>query len=1049
MRTMNFKINTIGFIFLFIFLIGAVSAANIENETVQTMQHDFNAAFDIYSVGVESGEDRLEIDEGVDTEELQSYEVIPAPEKTTLKASDVSMYYKDGSKYSAALKDSNNNAVKNAKVKITIADKTYTKTTDKTGTVKLALNLKPGTYTVLSVFDGTDNYTGSSAKNTLKIKSTIKADSFKKIYKNTKKYQATFYDQKGKLLKNTNVKFKLNGKTSTVKTTNKGVGSLSVDLKPGSYTVKITNSKTGETLDKTVTVTPTITENKDLTKYYQNSKEFKVKIINSNGKSVGSGKKVTFTVKGVSYKQSTDKNGYAKINLNLNPGTYTVKTTYDGCSVSNKIIIKSLIESSDLTVNEDDDGKFSVKILTSSGKAASKKQVTFTLSSKSYTVKSNSNGIASLKVNLKTGSYKITTKYNGLKTTNKITVKKSVKPTNFTHSILIPTYVNVTNKYVYSNSVYALKTGVNGIIKMPKQDKIIVDIGSKSYLFTTNKISGVDSIIIDYKSYLVPFDGSEIQSNIKKENLKRNGIIISYNNGFNEITYQSTVSSNTEFFGVYANKGLGHSETITYIENEDVTAKVNIETVGFDELGLKYNLVKYYGKNIYDFNTKSYEENTFHETDQIRFANTNEKVTFTYFGNSVAGYTSKEDIITRFKVNGREELEKIETISYGLGEKYRSSMGFEVIQSYAIINEKIDLTVIDDWLSKSSKFINKNGIRNVYGMFLTAIETALMADELADDYAKEYDVTWKRTGATTILSGMNLEDTYIHILNSDMGMTVKGDRDNVINFKFINSMSLPELESNALKSINEIFEDNITSSLDSFLNSNTRYSIAFDEDLIYIHPDNSNSTIILNKSSGVVNALLKYGNVIYKGSSVKTTDDCCICSLLPGNIIKHLKDILWRYGACNPLSQKYLYPMSKLMYTGFKLLVGKSIIKLGAVDAALYGMIGGFFVIHDAGVTVRNGADKEQWYTLMDTVTYTRPGYFQGKKVYNIPNNDGGYDYIEIPVKSDLSLDRDNAQYISKGKVKKLSKNETYKYFDDDYWTPVSLPPKYWDKSWK
>ena len=32
---------------------------------------------------------------------------------------------------------------------------------------------------------------------------------------------------------------------------------------------------------------------------------------------------------------------------------------------------------------------------------------------------------------------------------------------------------------------------------------------------------------------------------------------------------------------------------------------------------------------------------------------------------------------------------------------------------------------------------------------------------------------------------------------------------------------------------------------------------------------------------------------------------------------------------------------------------------------------------------------------------------------------------------------------------KKLTEDETYQYFSEDYWTPITMPTKYWDKSWK
>ena len=60
-----------------------------------------------------------------------------------------------------------------------------------------------------------------------------------------------------------------------------------------------------------------------------------------------------------------------------------------------------------------------------------------------------------------------------------------------------------------------------------------------------------------------------------------------------------------------------------------------------------------------------------------------------------------------------------------------------------------------------------------------------------------------------------------------------------------------------------------------------------------------------------------------------------------------------------------------------------------------------------------------------------------------------GYDYIEVKINNDLTLDRNSAIYISNGKTKLLNKKETYQYFSEDYWTPFSMPTKYWDKSWK
>ena len=40
---------------------------------------------------------------------------------------------------------------------------------------------------------------------------------------------------------------------------------------------------------------------------------------------------------------------------------------------------------------------------------------------------------------------------------------------------------------------------------------------------------------------------------------------------------------------------------------------------------------------------------------------------------------------------------------------------------------------------------------NVYGMFLAGLETAWLADEVADQYSKEFNVKWNRERTATIM----------------------------------------------------------------------------------------------------------------------------------------------------------------------------------------------------------------------------------------------------------------------------------------------------------
>lgn len=233
----------------------------------------------------------------------------------------------------------------------------------------------------------------------------------------------------------------------------------------------------------------------------------------------------------------------------------------------------------------------------------------------------------------------------------------------------------------------------------------------------------------------------------------------------------------------------------------------------------------------------------------------------------------------------------METITYGLGEKYRHTVGFEVLQSYAIISEKMNQQNLESWLSQNSAYLDKFGIMNVYGMFIAGIETAWLADELANKNAKEFNVNWKRAKATTILGGINLEDTYLHVLNADMGMSVTGNSKNIALFRLMNSVNLPNIEEYVLKPVAERFADNTTNSLNNVFSSASNFSIAQLGELIYVF-DNNDSAIVLNTTSGVCSVILNHNNTVYKGSQVSTACDCCSVGTTPADIIKGAQDTI-------------------------------------------------------------------------------------------------------------------------------------------------------------
>ncbi|MBR4447252.1 Ig-like domain-containing protein [Methanobrevibacter sp.] len=964
---MNIKLNTTWFIFLLFLLIGVASATDTDNETLQQTieQSDDKICQESFE-----NQDCLEAS-NIDTDKIESpanQAVKNSKAKVKIKSNDVKMYYKDGSKFTVTLKNQQNQAMKNFKVKIAINGKTYVKTTDSKGKASLNLKLNSGKYSVVTTFEETKLYKKQSVKNTVTIKSTIKCGDLSKYYKNEAAYSSTFYDKKGKVLENTNVKFKLNGKTYYVKTNKKGVGKLAVNLNPGKYSISSINSKTSESITKAIT-------------------------------------------------------------------------------------IQSILETKDLTMNEKDGSKFTVKVLNSNGKVSPNKKITLKINGETYTPKSNSNGIATQIIDLPAGKYTITTEYEGLKNTNQIIVKNvavenPVKKSEFTHSIIIPNYVNVTIPYAFHNSAYTLKTGANGTVKMPKVEVFTVEIGTSVEQFATGKTNVEDAVILEEKSYFIPFQGYGIRACVNKESLKGNGIIITRTPTYTQIDYRDTTNDNTELIGFYADKGMENSETFTYLKNDKIIAKINVQTQYYDETGVKYNLAKLYQRINTDFN---YYEITNHVSNPIIFTNTGEPVTYSYYTNFIAGYPTREDIITKFTINGREELEKVEQISYGRANKYRIALGFEVLQSYSIINEKVTRNIMENWTNRNSAYLSRFGVMNVYGMHLASLETAWLADEIADSYAKEFNVKWNRGNTATILGGINLEDTYLHILNADMGMSISGNKQNIELFRLINSLNLPNIEDYVLEPVADRFWNNTENSLDNVLKSisENNYSIAQLGEMLYLFCQND-SAIVLNTSSGVSSVILSNENTVYKGSRIHTSEDCCGVGIMPKDIIRGIRDILKIASPATYLLSNHfkdIHPLSLIAYKGLSFLLGKT---LSGASASVFGLATGIILLQDGAVKYRDAMISEKdWHSAMDTFTITRPGYIQSKKIYNIPNENGGTDYLEVKINNDLTLDRNNATYISAGKTRKLTSEETYQYFCEDYWTPFSMPTKYWDESWK
>lgn len=1002
------KTSMIVLFFLTIFLISSVSAAEIENETITT--------------------------ESTPQENIQ------------VETHDVEMYYKDGTRFIADIRDENKNPLENIPVTFNINNVTYARQSNDEGHASVALNLASGKYEITTTVNNEQ-----SQNNTITIKSTIYGADVVKIYRNSTQYSAKFLDTSGNDLKNTPVSFNINGVFYTRVTDENGIAKLNINLVQGNYILTAINPQNNEKISNNITVLPTITNNRDIVKYYKNGTKYTVCILEKNGDIVGPDHEVEFNINGILYHRQTNILGIASLNLNLPPGDYIITANYDGCKVSNNIKILPTLKASDINMEYKDGTKFKVSLLDGKGNANAYEKVTFNINGVFYTRSTNEYGIASLNINLPPGDYIITSQHDGLSIANNIkiypeSIKEEIKNTNFTYEIKIPNYVNVTFPYVFPNSVYSIKDGINGIIRMEKNQLLEFKVGDRYYTYSTSYMPEYGATYLGGEYQLLPFDNGEIQHSYKFEKLTGNGIIIYRSLNYTHIIYRNNCSSNIEQFGAYIDKSTENSEIINYIQNGENTANVKFKTMGFDETGLKYTLSKYYGKTIYDFDYSSYDKITKGNSDKIKFVKTNETVTFNYFGKRIVGEISEEDIIVKFNSKNCIEFEKAELITYGLSDKYKKD--FDVLHSFAIVNEKINDAKMNYWINKERDYKSDVGMQSIYMMFLTSLNIAYLSDEASDNLTQNSNLKWSRINNTVILGAMNWKDTYQHILTPDMGRQITGDDESdIIKFRFVNSILLSKIEQYSLNPIAEDSDVNITSAFDDIFNSLASYevSIVYYNNTAIISDECGNSSFIINLDTGLVIPLAIKDDFAYKGVTV--TRDCGLCSI---NSMMHevMKNVNNGIGKLNDLFSNIrnnIQPLTSLIFKGALLSKGFIGALIGGSLSIGLSIIGTGAGIQGIGVYFGdNYVDDDDLHSVYDSITFTRPGYLQNTKIYNIPKEDGSTDYIEIPINKDNSLNRDNVKYISNGNVKTLTKQETYDYFTEEYWDPFSVPKKYW-----
>lgn len=431
-----------------------------------------------------------------------------AKNQTELSSPTESVYY-SGS-FSVTLRDSNV-TLSNKTVHFSVNDVVYDAVSDINGVASISLKLNPGKYSIFSYFEGDDDYDACNLTSQLNVLPTIKASDITKYYKGSTQYTATFLDGSGHALANRAVTILVNGKKYTKNTNSKGVVSLPVNLKPGTYRIVATDPITGYQLTTNFNILPTITSATKLKKV--EGETFKVKFLKANGKALAK-KYVKIKFRGKTYKLKTNANGIATLSLKkVKKGTYNVVChNNDGLSKTFKINVyqrkaSTKLTSKDYTFLPDEKRVIKVKLTTALDDTSNVgKVIKIRINGKTYSKKTDGDGVASLDLSsFKKGIYNVQYSYEGSKyfkaskstksvkifdTTNtRLTVKSTIRFGYGAGTSLKVAYTaggvplaKKTVKLVINGKTYSKTTDANGIVAVP----INLAIGSYNVTYNAN-----------------------------------------------------------------------------------------------------------------------------------------------------------------------------------------------------------------------------------------------------------------------------------------------------------------------------------------------------------------------------------------------------------------------------------------------------------------------------------------------------------------------------------------------------------------------------------
>lgn len=316
----------------------------------------------------------------------------------------------------------------------------------------------------------------------------IQKSDIKMYYRDGNRFSTILKDDLGRPFVGKEVCITINGVTYYRLTDENGSVSLNLNLEPGNYVINATywgikQLIAGNSSLTNLTILPTIT-GEDLVKIYKNDTQYYVNVFDKQGNPLKN-TNVTFNINGVFYTRTSNDDGIAKLNINLNPGNYIITAQFnDSEKISNKITVIPTVLSKDLVKVYKNKTQFYIQTTDKQGKALANVSLKMNINGVFYTRTTDKDGMAKLNINLNQGKYIITTE----NLNDSCVVSNCIEVTSYLYSHDMVKYYKNASKY----EVKLVDDSYNPLANK----EVAITINNQKYIRTTDD-NGVAKLAIN------------------------------------------------------------------------------------------------------------------------------------------------------------------------------------------------------------------------------------------------------------------------------------------------------------------------------------------------------------------------------------------------------------------------------------------------------------------------------------------------------------------------------------------------------------------------